>query len=123
MLQIIDAIRIYEKSLGNKENIFTGALLSENERTYIASNCNAFLIGLISDQSVKAETAWSLPYKLSKRLDISDPNEIAETYSMEEVKAAIPETLPDIYGLHPRSCVRNMMGKPQIYGKKLRLPK
>ena len=91
MLHIIDAIRIYEKSLGNKENIFTGDLLSEKERTYIVSNCNAFLIGLISDQSVKAETAWSLPYKLSKRLDISDPNEIAETYSMEEVKAVIKQ--------------------------------
>lgn len=91
MLQIMDAIRSYEKSLGDKENIFKGDLLSTDERTYIVSNCNAFLIGLISDQSVKAETAWSLPYKLSKRLELTDLCDIARTYSMEDVQAAIKQ--------------------------------
>ena len=56
-----------------KEVIKDNSILSDNmlkreEKEFLLSDWNAFLIGLISDQSVKAEIAWRLPYYLSKRL-------------------------------------------------------
>ena len=56
-----------------KEVISDNSILSDNmlkaeERKFLLSDWNAFLIGLIADQSVKAEMAWRLPYYLSKRL-------------------------------------------------------
>lgn len=44
------------------------SLLSPAEFAFVEHNSNAFLFGLIADQSVKAEAAWSLPLKLSDRL-------------------------------------------------------
>ena len=64
--EFMKQIYAYEKELGNSENILKGDLLKEEEREFISENSNAFLFGLIADQSVKAETAWSLPYKLKE---------------------------------------------------------
>ena len=61
-------IEDYEQKIANQHNVFKGDLLGKEERELITNNMNAFLLGLIADQSVKAELAWSLPYKLSERL-------------------------------------------------------
>lgn len=57
----------YRKSCAD-DNIVTGRLLGDDARNLIISDGNAFLFGLISDQSVRAETAWSLPLQLKRRM-------------------------------------------------------
>lgn len=59
--EFMKCIYDYEKKLGDSENILKGNLLKDDEKSFLIHNQNAFLFGLISDQSVKAETAWSLP--------------------------------------------------------------
>ncbi len=49
------------------------------------------MIALISDQSVKAEVAWRLPYYLSKRLGHFDFGKIAKEESAESLEAIIKE--------------------------------
>ncbi len=68
----------YEKEIKDDFNIFKGGLLPPEECSFIMSDMNAFLFGLISDSSVKAEIAWSLPYRLKKRLHHFDLNKIAD---------------------------------------------
>ena len=51
---------------------------------------NAFLFGLIADFSVKAEIAWSLPYRLKERLHHFDLNRIA-SMEIEELIGVIKE--------------------------------
>lgn len=63
---ILNALQNYEMTFGTAENIFNGGLLTDAERDFVMRDSNAFLFGLIADQSVKAETAWSLPYKLAQ---------------------------------------------------------
>ena len=65
---ILNALQNYEMTFGTSENIFNGGLLTDAERDFVMRDSNAFLFGLIADQSVKAEIAWSLPYKLFQRL-------------------------------------------------------
>ena len=67
----------YEKEIQDDFNIFKGGLLSTAECEFITNNMNAFLFGLIADSSVKAETAWALPYRLRERLQHFDLNKIA----------------------------------------------
>ncbi len=52
---------------------------------------NAFVIGLIADQSVKAEIAWSLPNKLSERMRGFDFNKILSEYNEKDIEKFIKE--------------------------------
>lgn len=73
-----EKIFAYEKEIKDDFNIFKGGLLASEECSFILSDMNAFLFGLISDSSVKAEIAWSLPYRLKNRLHHFDLNKIAD---------------------------------------------
>ena len=66
-------------------------MLKREEKEFLLSGWNAFLIGLISDQSVKAEIAWRLPYYLSKRLGHFDFCRIAEEETVESLETIIKE--------------------------------
>lgn len=79
-----------------KEVIKDNSILSDNmlkneEREFLLSDWNAFLIGLISDQSVKAEMAWRLPYYLSKRLGHFDFCRITKEENVESLEKLIKE--------------------------------
>ena len=74
-------------TFGTAENIFNGGLLTDAERDFVMRDSNAFLFGLIADQSVKAETAWSLPYKLAQRLGHFSMQKIAKESSSEVASA------------------------------------
>lgn len=79
-----------------KEVITDNSILSDNmlkkeEKEFLLSGWNGFLIGLISDQSVKAEIAWRLPYYLSQRLGHFDFRRIAEEETVESLEAIIKE--------------------------------
>jgi len=76
----------YEKKIENAFNIFKGNLLGNNERTLLLSDMNAFLFGLISDQSVKAEIAWSLPYRLKQRIGHLDLYRIVSELSIADIE-------------------------------------
>lgn len=82
---ILNALQNYEMTFGTAENIFSGGLLENAERDFVMRDSNAFLFGLIADQSVKAETAWSLPYKLAQRLGHFSMQKIAKESSSEEI--------------------------------------
>ncbi|MBD5389034.1 endonuclease III [bacterium] len=73
-----DALFDFEKKLGNEYNIFKGNLLSDAVKSQLSTDFNAFLFGLISDQSTKAEIAWSLPWNLKERLGHFDMRRIAD---------------------------------------------
>lgn len=86
--------QIILKYLDNVEiesSILKGNLLNETEKQFIIDNPNAFLIGLISDQSVKAEIAWSLPYKLYERLNTFNFQEIINNYSVDSLEKVLKE--------------------------------
>ena len=51
----------YGKQVAHTGSIIN--LLRDDARELILSDGNAFLLGLLADQSVKAELAWSLPRK------------------------------------------------------------
>ncbi len=51
-----------------QEKVSLKELLDLPRYKLIEEDSNAFLFGLISDQSVKAEVAWSLPYSLKQRI-------------------------------------------------------
>ena len=89
--EFMKQIYAYEKELGNSENILKGDLLKEEEREFISENSNAFLFGLIADQSVKAETAWSLPYKLKERMGTFEIKDIVSKYSMDNIQQFIKD--------------------------------
>lgn len=88
-LEILKAILSYLQDIEDKNSILKGNLLKENEKQFILNDLNAFIIGLISDQSVKAETAWSLPYKLSERLGNFDFKEILKKYNEKTIEDII----------------------------------
>lgn len=85
-LKLIDSIAEYEKSLGVSENIFQGNLLSDEEKKFVMQDSNAFLFGLLADQSVRAEIAWSLPHKLFLRLGHFSMESIITDYTMEDLQ-------------------------------------
>lgn len=75
-----------------KDNsILSDNMLKKEESGFLLSNWNAFIIGLISDQSVKAEMAWRLPYYLFKRLGYFDFEKIIKEQSVESIEAVIKE--------------------------------
>ena len=84
-------IEHYEQKIGNQHNIFKGNLIGNKERELITDNMNAFLLGLIADQSVKAELAWSLPHKLSERLKIEFCVKTIADMELLELEMAIQE--------------------------------
>lgn len=90
-VHFMNAIYEYEQTLGLSENMLRGDLLPPEERLMLIENDNAFLFGLISDQSVRAETAWSLPYKLSKRLGHFSVNKMVKESSIAEFQQIIKE--------------------------------
>lgn len=88
--QVRQKIFAYEKEIKDDFNIFKGELLTAEECEFVTSNMNAFLFGLIADSSVKAEIAWSLPYRLKERLQHFDLNRIAGM-EIEELASIIRE--------------------------------
>ena len=66
--------------IGTENNILKGNLLKKEVKDFLINNPNAFLLGLISDQSVKAEIAWSLPYHLKERIGTFDFQKIVHLY-------------------------------------------
>lgn len=90
MEQVRQRILCYEEKIKDDFNIFKGGLLAPEECEFVTSNMNAFLFGLIADSSVKAEIAWSLPYRLKERLHHLDLNKIA-SMEIEELTGVIKE--------------------------------
>ncbi|MDO5392811.1 MAG: endonuclease III [Eubacteriales bacterium] len=73
----------FEEKIGNQYNMLKGDLLNKEEKAFVLSDMNAFMTGLISDQSVKAELAWALPYRLKERLGHFDVGKIATEIPVE----------------------------------------
>lgn len=90
-LEVLKKILIYLNEIEDKNSILKGNLLTTEEKDFILNNLNAFIIGLISDQSVKAEIAWSLPYKLANRMGNFDFNDILKKYTEEDIENIIRE--------------------------------
>lgn len=90
-LENLKSILGYLQEIEDKNSILKGDLVKEEEKQFILNNLNAFIIGLISDQSVKAETAWSLPYKLSERLGNFEFKEILKKYTEKDIEDIIRE--------------------------------
>ena len=90
-MEILKSILGYLQEIEDKNSILKGDLVKEEEKQFILNNLNAFIIGLISDQSVKAETAWSLPYKLSERLGNFEFKEILKKYTEKDIEDIIRE--------------------------------
>lgn len=89
--KIINILLEYLEQIEDQNSILKGDLLKQEEKEFILNDLNAFIIGLISDQSVKAEIAWSLPYKLANRLGTFDFNEIIKKYDATNIETAIKE--------------------------------
>lgn len=79
------------KKVIKDNSILSENMLKQEESEFLLSDWNAFLIGLISDQSVKAEMAWRLPYYLSKRLGHFDFYRIIKEETVESLEAIIKE--------------------------------
>lgn len=79
------------KDVIKDNSILSDNMLKAEERNFLLSDWNAFLIGLIADQSVKAEMAWRLPYYLSKRLGYFDFDKIIKEQTIESLEAIIKE--------------------------------
>ncbi|NFH17691.1 endonuclease III [Clostridium botulinum] len=80
----------YEESCLD-QSVLTGSLISQEAREFIVNNANAFIFGLISDQSTKAELAWSLPFRLKKRLGHYDMHKMGSEGYEHEIEAAIKD--------------------------------
>lgn len=79
----------YLPLIKTENSILKGNLLPVEKKEFILRNSNAFIIGLISDQSVKAELAWSLPYRLFKRIGSFDFKYITENYTIDSLEQII----------------------------------
>lgn len=90
-LEINKILKEYLPTIEQSNSILKGNLLDEVSRKFIINNSNAFIVGLISDQSVKAELAWSLPYNLYKRLNSFDFNYIVNNLTVGDIEDAIKE--------------------------------
>lgn len=89
--QLNEKCKEIAKEVIKDNSILSDNMLKNEEREFLLSDWNAFLIGLISDQSVKAEMAWRLPYYLSKRLRHFDFCRIAKEETIESLEAIIKE--------------------------------
>jgi uncharacterized HhH-GPD family protein len=87
--QINHILKKYLPTIEKNNSILKGNLLGEDEKKFVVNNPNAFIIGLISDQSVKAELAWSLPYNLYKRLNIFDFDYIVNNLTINDIEILI----------------------------------
>lgn len=94
--EISKIILDYLEKIEFNNSILRGDLLNKEEKNFLIENPNAFVIGLISDQSVKAELAWSLPYRLSLRLKTFDFKEIISKYSVSDIENII-RTKPSLH--------------------------
>lgn len=79
------------KEVIKDNSILSDNMLKKEERDFLLSDWNAFIIGLISDQSVKAEMAWRLPYYLSKRLGYFNFDRIIKEQSVDSLETIIKE--------------------------------
>lgn len=89
--QLNEKCKEVAKEVIKDNNILSDNMLKKEERDFLLSDWNAFIVGLISDQSVKAEMAWRLPYYLYKRLGYFDFNKIIKEQSVESLEAIIKE--------------------------------
>ena len=89
--QLNEKCKEVAKEVIKDNNILSDNMLKKEERDFLLSGCNAFILGLISDQSVKAEMAWRLPYYLYKRLGYFDFNKIIKEQSVESLEVIIKE--------------------------------
>jgi len=88
---LLNELYIYENEIKNDYNIFKGNLLDSETKNLLCNDMNAFLIGLISDQSVKVETAWSLPYKLKQRIGYFDISKLIKEYDVDTLAMVLKE--------------------------------
>ena len=89
--QLNEKCKEVAKEVIKDNSILSDNMLKKEEREFLLSDWNAFIIGLISDQSVKAEMAWRLPYYLLKRLGYFDFDRIIKELSVESLEAIIKE--------------------------------
>lgn len=82
---------------------------------FVRAEPNAFLFGLIADQSVRAEIAWSLPYRLRQRIGHFDVAKIAKT-NPEEL-GAVFATKPALHR-YPNTMARNLVSAAQTLVEK-----
>ena len=90
LTQIKESILLYAGKIQNEMGLHN--LLDKDAFELIQNDSNAFFFGLISDQSVKAEVAWSLPFKLLQRIKHLD---------IERLSVMTTEELNDILKLKP----------------------
>ncbi len=90
-LNILRVILNYLNDVEDENSILRGNLLKDEEKQFILNNLNAFVIGLISDQSVKAEIAWSLPYKLFSRIGYFDFDKILNNFDVISLENIIKQ--------------------------------
>lgn len=113
---ICNALLSYEKSIANDYNILQGNLLQDAEKEFLLSEANAFIFGLISDQSVKAELAWSLPYKIKQRLGHFDLEKISDLSSFNELEVYI-KTKPALHR-YPKNIAKYLYCASQLICEK-----
>lgn len=88
--QIKESILLYADKIQNELGLHN--LLDKDAFELVKNDSNAFLFGLISDQSVKAEIAWSLPFRLLERIKHLD---------IERLSSMTIEELTEILKLKP----------------------
>ncbi|MDD3340831.1 MAG: endonuclease III [Bacilli bacterium] len=89
--KVIAIIKSFLIETGIEQNILQGNLLKLEAKKLLIENPNAFLLGLIADQSVKAEIAWSLPYNLKQRIGTFDFDEIYTKYNETSLEQVLKE--------------------------------
>ncbi len=104
--QLNEKCKEVAKEVIKDNSILSDNMLKKEEREFLLSDWNAFIIGLISDQSVKAEMAWRLPYYLLKRLGYFDFDRIIKEQSVESLEAIIKEK-PALHR-YPRKMAENI---------------
>ncbi len=75
----------------SENSVLGDKFLSVEERNFLLSDWNAFLIALIADQSVKVEVAWRLPYYFAQRLGHFDFEKILKEESIDSLEQIIKE--------------------------------
>lgn len=65
----------------------------DNANVMIHEDPFAFLVAVISDQGIKAERAWSIPYELKRRLGAFSPHSISDDPEALRVAFATPPKL------------------------------
>lgn len=80
----------------SENSIFKSDMLKLEEKNFILKDWNAFLMGLIADQSVKVEVAWRLPYHLCCRLGHFDLNRLVNEETIDSLEKII-KTKPALH--------------------------